>query len=75
MGLIRLLIDIYILVLVADVVLSYLPQFRREKWAILIHQMAEVTCRPIRSIMPRDLPFDFSPMIAILFLNLIVWLF
>ena len=75
MGLIRFLIDIYIMILIADIILSYLPQFKREKWATCIRQAADVVCRPIRSIMPRDLPFDFSPMIAILILNLLVYLF
>ncbi len=63
------------MILIADIILSYLPQFKREKWATFIRQAADVVCRPIRSIMPRDLPFDFSPMIAILILNLLVYLF
>ncbi len=75
MGLIRFVIDIYIMVLIADVILSYLPQFQREKWALFIHQAADIVCKPIRSALPRDLPFDFSPMIAILLLNLLVYLF
>ena len=75
MGLIRLLIDIYIVIIILDIILSYLPQFQREKWALFIHQLADSTCKPIRSVLPRDLPFDFSPMIVILLLNLIVWLF
>jgi len=75
MGIIRFVIDIYIMVIVADIILSYLPQFKREKWAILVHQASDFICRPIRSVLPRELPFDFSPMIAILLLNLLVYLF
>lgn len=72
---IRIVINIYIYVLIADVILSYLPQFSRQIWAVYIKKAAEFTCGPIRKRMPKDLPFDLSPLVVILILNLIVLLF
>jgi len=68
---IRLLIDLYIFILIADVILSYLPQFRYKNWAVMIKKVADYTCAPVRKIMPPDLPFDFSPMVVIALLKLI----
>ncbi len=72
---IRSLINLYVLVLIIDVILSYLPQFRHQPWAQFIKRAADFTCRPIRQIMPPDLPFDFSPMIVIIGLQLfkVLW--
>lgn len=68
---IRSLINLYVLVLIIDVILSYLPQYRHQHWAQFIKKAADFTCKPIRQIMPPDLPFDFSPMIVIMGLQLI----
>lgn len=72
---IRALINIYIIILIADVILSYLPNFRHQPWARTIKKLADYTCAPIRKIMPPELPFDFSPMIVIFLLKLIeaIW--
>ena len=72
---IRSLINLYVLVLIIDVILSYLPQFRHQPWAQFIKRAADFTCRPVRQIMPPDLPFDFSPMIVIIGLQLfkVLW--
>jgi YggT family protein len=37
-----------------------------------IKKAANFTCRPIRQLMPPDLPFDFSPLIVIMGLNLLI---
>lgn len=68
---IRSIINLYVLVLIIDVILSYLPQFRHQPWAQFIKKAADFTCRPIRQVMPPDLPFDFSPMIVIMGLQLL----
>ena len=72
---IRFLIDIYILVLVADVILSYIPDLRGNQIVQVIHKMADASCRPIRKHLPPDLPLDFSPLIVILVLRAFVALF
>lgn len=51
--------------------MSYLPQYRSQKWAQMVKQLADYTLKPIRKILPPDLPFDFSPLIIIFLLNLI----
>ena len=68
---IRSLLNLYVLVLIIDVILSYLPQFRHQPWAQFIRKAADFTCKPIRKILPPDLPFDFSPMIVIMGLQLL----
>jgi YggT family protein len=69
--LIRALIDLYILLIIVDSILGYLPQFRFRTWAIQIRRMADFTCAPIRRYLPGDLPFDFSPLVVIIGLKLI----
>ena len=72
---IRFLIDIYILVIIGDVIISYLPQYRNNIWAQKIRQFAGYTLNPIRRLLPGDLPFDVSPIIVILLLQLFIFLF
>ena len=66
------LIELYILLLIVDVVLSYLPQFRRNSVVMWIHKAADFTCKPIRKLLPADLPLDISPLIVILILKLLL---
>ena len=68
---IRALLDLYTLLLIADVVLSYLPQYRYAPVVVYIRKASDLTCKPIRKLLPKDLPFDFSPLIVILIINLI----
>lgn len=76
---IRFVIDLYILVIVVDAVLSFLPQLRRETWVLYIRQISGYSLNPVRKILqrylPDALPFDISPLIVILLLKLFVALF
>lgn len=72
---IRFLIDIYILVIIADVVISYLPQYSNQEWAKKVRQFAGYSLNPVRKLLPGDLPFDFSPIVVILLLQLFIFLF
>jgi YggT family protein len=71
LGLIRTLVELYILLLFVDIILSYLPQYRRNIWVMRINKLANYTCAPVRRYMPPDLPFDFSPLIVVLLLTLL----
>lgn len=71
MGLIRTLIELYILLLFVDVILTYLPQYRRNIWVMRIHKLANYTCSPVRRYLPNDLPFDFSPLIVVVILSVL----
>lgn len=69
---IRALINLYILLLIVDVILSYLPQFRHHPMVQWIRKAADFTCKPIRKVLPPNLPLDISPLIVILLLKLAV---
>tara|TARA_Y100000296_G_C5177160_1_gene260774 strand:- start:2951 stop:3175 length:225 start_codon:yes stop_codon:yes gene_type:complete len=63
---IRALIDLYILVLIVDVIVSYLPQYKHHPVAIKIKQLADFSCNPIRRVLPpHQIPFDISAIIVI----------
>lgn len=72
---IRIIIDLYILILFIDIVLSYLPDVRRQEWAQKVTQVANFTLDPVRKYMPKDLPFDFSPIVVIILLRVIASMF
>ncbi|MBF0298565.1 MAG: YggT family protein [Oligoflexia bacterium] len=55
---VRAIINLYILVIIADAVLSYLPQYRHKPWAQTIKKIADFSLDPIRKFLPRDLAFD-----------------
>ena len=69
---IRLLIQLYILILIINSFLSYVPSLRSQDWAAQINKVSELTCRYVRPYMPKDLPFDISPIVVIILLNLIM---
>ena len=72
---IRSILNVYILVLVLDVILSYLPQFKNYPAAIYIKKGSDFTCKPVRNLLrqmvPQDFPFDFSPFIVILIIKIL----
>ena len=68
---IRFILHLYVFVIILDSVLSYMPQYQNEPWAKFVKQLADYTLKPIRKILPQDLPFDFSPLIVIIILQLI----
>ena len=63
------------MVILADVVLSYLPQFNNTEWRLFIKKLADYTCKPIRGFMPQDMPFDLSPLVAMVLLQMVSSLF
>lgn len=68
---IRTIFDLYVLVLIADIVLSYLPQFRHHPAVIYVRKASDLTCKPVRKMLPEDLPLDFSPLIVIFGLKIL----
>ena len=45
---IRLLIQLYILILIVNAFLSYVPSLRSQDWAAQINKVSELTCRYVR---------------------------
>lgn len=75
MPLIRTLLNLYIILLIIDSVLSYFSQFDRENWRIKIKKYADYSLEPIRKKLPaHHLPIDISPIIAILIIQLVKFL-
>lgn len=73
---IRTLIDIYILILIVDVIMSYLPQYKNHPFSVRIKQVSDFSCGPIRRLLPpMEIPFDISPMIVIFALKIFVAIF
>ena len=72
---IRLLINVYILIIIVDTILSYIPSMKYNLWAMKLRKVADFGLDPIRRFLPlKDLPFDISPIILILLLNLVMLL-
>ncbi len=71
----RYLIELYLIVIIVDSILGYFPQYRGKTWALKIKQAADFSLNPVRKVLPPDLPFDFSPLVVILGLNLLMLLF
>ena len=71
---IRFLIRLYIYIIIIDAVLSYFPSVRYYNWVKLIKKVSNYVLNPIRRVLPNDLPFDISPIIAILALNMLMLL-
>ena len=63
-GLVQLLFDLYIIVLLARVLLSWVQVDPRNPIVNLIRQLTEPLLAPIRRVLPQSGGIDFSPMVA-----------
>ena len=68
---IRFLLNVYAFVIIADVVLSYMPNYRNEPWRKGIAKAADYTIGPVRKVLPQDLPFDLAPLIVLIIIQII----
>lgn len=66
------LLQLFIYLLIADVILSYFPDVRRQKWAETLHKIADAPQKPIREMLPKDLPIDPSAMIVIIMISILM---
>jgi len=71
---IRQLLNLYILIIIADVILSYIPDLHHHKWVKTIRKIADVAQKPIREALPENLPLDPTPMITIFLINMLLYL-
>ena len=69
-GLIQLFFDLYIIVLLARVLLSWVQVDPHNPIVHLIHQLTEPLLAPIRRLLPQSGALDFSPMVALI----VVWI-
>ena len=63
-GLVQLLFDLYIIILLARVLLSWVQVDPRNPIVNLVHQLTEPLLAPIRNLLPQSSGMDFSPMVA-----------
>lgn len=68
------ILQIFIYILIIDVLLSYVPQLRSQKWAETLHKIADVPQKPIRDLLPNDLPLDPTPMILIILIQMLMYI-
>lgn len=72
MSVIRTLLKLYILALILDAIFSYFPELEKHDWRKKLRKLCDYTCDPIRKRLPPHLPFDFSPLLVILLINLLM---
>lgn len=72
---IRFLLGIYIGIIIIDVILSYVPQYRNNEFAKMIRKLSEYSLGPVRRVLPNDLPFDISPLIVIILIRVFIAIF
>jgi len=63
-SLVQLLFDLYVIVLLARVLLSWVQVDPRNPLVSLINQLTEPLLGPIRNLLPQSTGVDFSPMVA-----------
>lgn len=67
-------LQIFIYVIIADVLLSWVPEVRRQPWAQKLHEFANIPQKTIRDMLPKDIPLDPSPMIIIIICQILMYL-
>ena len=72
---IRFVLNCYILLLIVDAILSYFPKYGLYPAVQKLRHLANLSCRPIRKYLPKDLPFDVSPLVVIILIRLafVLW--
>lgn len=68
------LLQLFIYILIIDVLMSYFPQVRQQKWAEMLHKIADAPQRPIREMLPKDMPLDPTPMILIILIQMLMYI-
>jgi len=65
------LIDLYSLVVLVAVILSWVPLDRRNPLLTITHGLTEPVLAPIRNVLPPMGGVDFSPMVLLIVLQLL----
>ena len=67
------ILQIYIFILIADTVLSYIPQWHFRAPVRLIKKLADYSLVPIRKKLPAEMHIDISPLIAISIIQVLIF--
>jgi YggT family protein len=65
------LIDLYSLVVLVAVILSWVPLDRRNPLITITHALTEPVLAPIRSVLPPMAGLDLSPMVLLIALQIL----
>lgn len=65
------LIDLYSLVVLVAVILSWVPLDRRNPLVTITHALTEPVLAPIRNVLPPMAGLDLSPMVLLIALQLL----
>ena len=68
-------LQIFIYIMIADIILSWLPDVRKQPWAQKMHEFVNIFQKPIRDLFPKDIPLDPAPMILIILCQILMYLF
>ena len=71
MPLLASLIDLYSLVVLVAVILSWIPLDRRNPLVTITHALTEPVLAPIRNVLPPMAGLDLSPMVLLIALQLL----
>ncbi|MBC7537802.1 MAG: YggT family protein [Bacteriovorax sp.] len=74
MNVIQTLLKLYIYALIFDAILSFFPELQKHKWRRQLKRICDYSCDPIRKYLPPSLPFDFSPILVIFIIQLLMFL-
>lgn len=67
------ILQMFIYVIIVDVLLSWVPDVRRQKWAQTLHKIADAPQKPIRERLPQNMPLDPTPMIIIILIQMLMY--
>lgn len=71
-NLIVFVINLLVFIIIIDAVLSFLPEMRTKKFALLIEKISDLFTNPIRKLIPvNKLGLDIAPLLAILILKIV----
>ena len=71
---IHVILQLFIYVIIFDVFMSWMPQLRGQKWAETLHKIADAPQKPIRDLLPKDIPIDPTPMIVIILIQMLKYI-
>jgi YggT family protein len=71
MGLIDTVIDLYSLIVLGAVIMSWFPVSRRNQLTITLYRLTEPVLAPIRQVLPPMGGLDLSPMVLLIGLQLL----
>lgn len=68
------ILQLFIYLIILDIILSYIPEARKYSWAQKLHKIADAPQKPIREMLPQNIPLDPSPMIVIILIQLLMYI-